>query len=122
MADDPAQRVGQAHAHLVLLLGLEHADDAVDGLAGIDRVERRHDQVTGLGGRQADLDRLTIAHFTHQNHLGRLAQRGPQAAGKRVEVHAQFPLIEGGLLLRMDVLDRVLKSDDVDRLAFVDLI
>src|SRR5713101_6972931 len=38
LADDPADRVREALADLLLLLRIEHPDDAVDGLAGVHRV------------------------------------------------------------------------------------
>src|SRR5436305_9915192 len=40
LADDVAQRTRQALAHLLLLVLGEHAQDAVDGLAGADGVQR----------------------------------------------------------------------------------
>ena len=83
LADDPAQRVGQPGANLLLLLGLEHAEDAVDGLAGIDRVQRAQHQMAGFRRAQGDLHRLAVAHFADENDLGRLAQRGAQAVGRR---------------------------------------
>ena len=53
--------------------GLEGADDALDGLRRVDRMESREDEMAGLRGRQGDLDRLAVAHFTHQDHLRRLS-------------------------------------------------
>ena len=50
----------------------------------------------------------------------RNAARRPLA--KRVEVRAQFALVESGLALRMDELDRVFQRDDVDGLGLVDLV
>src|SRR5207249_3923077 len=40
LADDPANRLREALADLLLLLLVEHADDAGDGLAGVDGVQR----------------------------------------------------------------------------------
>src|SRR5687768_2142121 len=36
LADDPTKRVGQPVTNLFLFVGLEQAEDAVDGLAGVD--------------------------------------------------------------------------------------
>ncbi len=82
LADDPAQGVGQANADLLLLLGLEHAEDTVDGLAGVDGVERAQDEVAGFRGAQGDLDGLAVAHFADEDDLGGLAQGGAQAGGR----------------------------------------
>ena len=38
-------------------------------------MEGRKDQVSGLGSRQRDFDRFSIAHLAYQNHLGRLPER-----------------------------------------------
>ena len=122
LTDDPAQRVGQPDADLFLFLGFKHAHDTVDGLAGVDGVQRGQNQMAGFGGRHADLHGFAVAHFADQNHFRRLAQRGAKAAGKRVEVDSQLPLVERGLLLRVHILDRILKRDDVDGFVFVDFV
>ena len=116
------KRVGEADADLLLLLGLEHAEDAVDGLAGVNGVEGAHDQVAGFGGAEADFHRFAVAHFADQDDFGGLAQGGAQAGGKGAEIAAHFALVEGGFFLRMDKFHRVFQGDDVDGLGFVDLV
>jgi len=61
----------------LLLIFAEHAENAVDGLAGVDRVERGKDDVAGLGGGERHFHRLPVADFTDENRLGSLPQRGP---------------------------------------------
>ncbi|MPN48952.1 hypothetical protein SDC9_196565 [bioreactor metagenome] len=73
LAYDPAQRICQAGPDLVLLLGFEHTQDTIDGLAGIDRVQCAQDQVTGFSRAESDLYRIPIAHFTNQDHFRCLA-------------------------------------------------
>ena len=63
---------------LLLLLRFEHTQDTVDGLAGIDGVQRAEHQVAGFRRAQRDFHRLAIAHFADQNHFRRLAQGGAQ--------------------------------------------
>ena len=99
LADHPAQRIGQADANLLLLLRLEHAEDAVDGFAGVDGVQRAQDQMAGFRRAQGDFHRFLVAHFADENDLGRLAQRGAQAVGVAVEINAQFALVERRLLV-----------------------
>ena len=67
---------------LLLLLGLEHAQDAIDGLAGIDGVQGAEHEVAGFSGAHGDLDRIPVAHLAHQNDLRGLAQGGAQPAGE----------------------------------------
>ena len=122
LADDPAQRVGEPDANLLLLLRFEHAEDAVDGFAGVDGVQRAQDQMAGFRRAQGDFHRLPVAHFADENDLRRLAQRGAQAVGVGVKINAQFALVERGLLVRMNIFHRVFQRDDVDRLGLVDFV
>ena len=41
-------------------------------------VQRAQHQMAGFRGGERDLHRAAVAHFTHENHLRRLAQRGTQ--------------------------------------------
>src|SRR5207244_6654091 len=52
------ERDRQLHAHLVLLVGGEDVDDAVDRLRRALRVQRREDEVAGLGRGQGGRDGL----------------------------------------------------------------
>ena len=49
LGDDALQRAGDHRAGLLLLMGREEIDDAVDRLGGVDRVQRREHEVAGLG-------------------------------------------------------------------------
>ena len=111
-------RFGQSDADLLFFRLVEHADDTVDRLAGIDRVQCAHDQVAGFRGRHADFDRFAVAHFADENDFGSLAQRSAKSGGERAEVVSHFPLVERRLLLRMDEFDRIFERDDVNRFRF----
>src|SRR5256712_580417 len=100
LADDPADRVGEPLADLLLLLRIEHPDDAVDGLAGVHRVHGAQHEVAGLGRFHAQLGRLAVAHLADEDDLRRLTERGAKAVGGGVEVAAQLPLVEGRLDVR----------------------
>ena len=95
----------------------EHAEDAVDRLAGVHRVKGAQDQVARLRGGKGDLHRLAVPHFADEDHLRRLAERRAQPAREGVEVVPHLPLVEGGLFVGMGELDRILERDDVDRLV-----
>ena len=122
LADDPAECVGQAHAKLLLFLGFEHAQNAVDGLAGIDGVQGAEHEVASLRSTQSDLDRLPVAHFPDQNDLGGLAQGRAEPVGEAVEIGAQFALVEGSRVMRVNKLDGVLQRDNVDGACAADLV
>ena len=85
-------------------------------------MQSTHHKVAGFRGGHADFDSFTVAHFTDENDLRRLAQRGAQAGGECAEVVSHFPLIERRLLLRVHELDRVFECHDVHRLRFVQFI
>ena len=74
LADDVAQRVGETNAQLLFFAERKQAENTVDRLAGIDRVQRAQNKVTGFGGHERDFDRRAIAHFADENDLRRLAQ------------------------------------------------
>ncbi len=122
LADDPAQGIGQAHAHLFLLLRLKHTEDTVNGLAGVNRVKRAEHQVARFRGAESDLHSFTVTHFADKDDLRRLTQGGAQPAGKRVEIRAEFPLIESGFGLRVNKFDGILQRDDMDPLRFIDVV
>jgi len=78
--------------------------------------------VTGLRGAQTNLYGFTIPHLPHQHDLGRLPQGSPQAVGKGIEVHPQFPLIEGRRLMGMDIFHRIFEGDHMHGPLSVDFI
>jgi hypothetical protein len=45
-------------------------------------VQRRHDEVAGLGGGQAGLDGLVVAHLADQDDVRVLPHRGAHGVGK----------------------------------------
>ena len=122
MGNDPSNRVGEAKPDLLLLFLLEHTENTVNRLTGVDGVKCADYQVACFRSTQTDFDRFPVTHFAHQNHLGRLAESSAQAGSERVEIRAHFALIESGFLLRMDELHRVFECDNVNRLALVDLV
>src|SRR5581483_9511245 len=102
-----------------LFLFAEHSEDAMDGLARVDRVQRRENNVTGFGSGECDLHRFAVANFADENDFGRLAQGRTQTFGKIWEIPAELALIEDATMVRMHVLDRVLQGDDVKLLGAI---
>ena len=120
LADDALQRVAQLGADLVLLVGGEHVDDAVDALRGALRVQGREHEVAGLGGRQGGRDRLGVAQLADEDHIGVLAQHATQGLGERIGVTTHFALMDQCALGLVVELDRVFDRDDVRRHQLVD--
>ncbi len=120
LRDEVAERGRQPAAHGLLIRHLEGADDALDRLRSVDGVQRGEHEVAGLGGGQRDFDRLAIAHLTHQDHLGRLAQRGSERQRERRRVGVQLALVDGPLLVVVQELDRIFDGQDVIGAAGVD--
>ena len=67
---------------LVAPLGGEHVDDTVERLRGVVGVQRGEHEVTGLGERQRDRDRVEVAHFAEQDDVGVFTQCAAQAVGE----------------------------------------
>ncbi len=72
------EHLRELDAHLLLVVRREDRDHAVDGLGGVEGVQRRQHQVAGLGGQDRRFDGLEVAHLTDQDDVGVLAQRGAQ--------------------------------------------
>ena len=83
LRDDGLEHARELQADLLLLVRREHGDDAVDGLGGVERVQRREDQVAGLGGEQRRLNRFEVAHFADQDDVRVLTQRAAQRLRER---------------------------------------
>ena len=105
-----------------MLVRREHGDDAVDRLGRVQRVERRENEVPRLGGRQGRPDRLGVAHFADEDHVGVLAQRAPERDGEALRVHVELALVDDRLLVAVQVLDRVLDRHDVLVAESVDVV
>ena len=108
--------------HLILLLGREDVDHAVDRLRRALGVQRREDEVAGLGGRQRGRDRLEVAHLADEDHVGVLAERGAERLGERRRVEADLALVDDAHPVVVQELDRVLDREDVLGAAAVDVV
>src|SRR5437762_14016171 len=113
LRNEPPQIERQVHQQLLAPLLGEEVDDAVQGLVGAVRVQRRKAQVPGLGESDRVIHRLAVADLADQDDVGRLAQ-GVLERGLPVHgVHADFALGNEAALVRVGELDRVLDGDDV---------
>ena len=106
----------------MLLIRGEEVDDAVDGLHGVGGVQRGEHQVPGLTGGQRGPHCLGVSHLTDEDHVRVLPNHGAHGRGVTVGVHADLPLVHGGLAVGVEHLDRLLDGHDVDRASVVDLI
>jgi hypothetical protein len=119
---DPLEHEGELRAHLRLLRGREHVDDARDRLGRRVGVQRRERQVARLGDGQRGLDGLQVAHLAHQQHVGVLAERVLERAREALRVGADLALVDDAPLVAVHELDRVLDRDDVAAALAVDLV
>ncbi len=122
LADDAFEHEGELGADLALLVGGEHVDDAVDGLRGRVRVQRREGEVTGFRDAERGLDGLQVAHLADEHDVRVLAERRAQRAGEAERVGVHFALVDQAALVLVDVLDRVFDRDDVLAPLGVDLV
>ena len=122
LAEDGLQGRRKLQADLALPRLREHAYDSVDGVYGAVCVQRREDEVAGLGGGQRGLDRGEVTHLTDQDDVRILTQDGAQSFRVGQRVGADLALIDDALVRRVDVLDRILQRDDVLVPRVVDLI
>jgi hypothetical protein len=113
LADHALEGAGQLDPDLLLLVGREHVDHAVDGLGRVLGVEGGEDQVAGLGRGQGDRDRLQIPQLADQDDVGVLAQDVLEGVGERLGVLADLALVDQAVLVGVEELDRVLDGHDV---------
>ena len=72
----------------------EEVEDPVDRLGGVERVDRREDEVPRLGRGERGADGGLVAHLADQDHVGVLAQHPPQRGLERVGVAADLALVD----------------------------
>ncbi len=97
----------------VLLVRREDVDDTVDRLRGVLGVQRREDEVTGLGGGQRDRDRLEVAHLADEDDVRVLPQHVLEGLREGVRVLADLALVDEARLVPVQELDGVLDGHDV---------
>ena len=110
---DSLQRGCKLYANLALLFRGEGVDDAVDRLRRTLGVQRREDEMSRLGGRQRGADRLEVAHFADEDHVGVFAKRSAQRLAERRRVGAELALVDDAGAVPVEKLDRVLDREDV---------
>ena len=117
-----AQHHAQLDTHLGLLLAGERVDDAVDGVHRPFGVEGGDEQVAGLRRGHGGEDGLMVPHFPQKDHIGGLAQAGPQPGQVILSVDGDLPLADDAALVAVQVLDGVLHGDDMALPGTVDLV
>ena len=118
----PRQGARQTDPHLALLVGREEVDDPVDGLGRRGGVQRGEHEVPGLRRGQRGVHGLRVAHLADQDHVGVLAEDRPHGGAEAVGVEPDLALVDGGEVVLVEVLDRVLDGDDVARPHVVDVV
>ena len=90
---------GELDPDLLLAESGEHIDDPVDRLSGIVGVQGREDEVTGLGQRERELNRLEVTHLTDEEDIGVLSESGAERPLEGGAVDADLSLVDGGKLV-----------------------
>ncbi len=84
----------------------KYVDDTVDRFGAGVGVQGGKGQVPGFGNIQRLGDRLQVAHFTHQHHVGVLPQRVLERDRERAGIRADFALVDQAVLVAVEVFDR----------------
>ena len=103
----------QLDPDLLLLVGREHVDDPVDRLRRVLRVQRREDEVTGLGRRDRRPDRLEVSHLADEDHVRVLAEHVLEGLREAVRIRSDLPLVHHTALVPVEELDRIFHGHDV---------
>ena len=122
LADHAAEDAREHGADLLLLRRREELDHPADGLGGVDRVQRREDEVARLGGLERGLGRLRVAELADQDRVRILAEHAPQRLGEVGRVEPDLALVDDAVAVGMQDLDRILDRDDVLVARAVDVV
>ena len=76
-------------------------------------MDRAEHQVARLGGVDGRHERLSVAHFAHQHHVGIFADGVLHADLEILHVQADLALVDQALVLGEDEFDRVFEREDV---------
>ena len=106
---------------LLLALG-EELDHATDGLGGVDRVQRREDEVARLGSLEGGLRGLGVAELADHDRVRVLAERPAQRLAEALGVEPDLALVDDRLLVGVEDLERVLDRHDVRAPRPVDVV
>ena len=78
--------------------------------------------MAGLGGEQAGLDRLEVAHFTDQDDVRVLTQRAAQRLREGARVDRDLALVDDRLVVAVQELDRILDRHHMGGSRTVDVV
>ena len=118
----PRRTPARMETDLRLLLRREELDHAPDRLGGVERVQRREDEMARLRGLQRDLSRLGVAELADQDDVGVLPEHAPERLPEALGVEADLALVDDALLVVVEHLDRILDGHDVLAARAVDLV
>ncbi|MGC4084609.1 MAG: hypothetical protein QM736_21450 [Vicinamibacterales bacterium] len=113
LTDDPLEHERELRADLSLLSRGEDVDDAVDGLRRGVRMQRAEREVPCLGDLQRRFHGFEIAHLADEDDVRIFAERGAERVREAVRVAVHLALVHEAVLVRVDVLDRILDGEDV---------
>src|SRR6476646_2603832 len=122
LRDRRLQHARELDAYLSLLMRRKDRDDPIDRLRGIERMESGEDEVTGFSGVERRFDGLVVAHLADEDDVGILTEGTPQGLGERGRIDRDLALVHDGLIVPMEILDRILDRHDVRRARRVDVI
>ncbi len=116
------QVFGDAYAGGGLLVGGIQRNKAAHGFHGVGGVHGGENEVAGLCGFEGDVEGFDIAHFTHEDHVGILAEGAFERDCERGGVFADFSLGNSALFLLMHELDRIFHGEDMEILVLVEVV
>lgn len=82
----------------------------------------REDEVAGLCSGKSDLDGFKVSHLADQNDVRVLTEDRTETVGVGTRVGADLALVDDTFVGLIDVLDRVLKRDDMLISRVIDLV
>ena len=82
LRDNTFERFSERGPDLVLLIGRENIDNAINRFRRARGMQRSEDEVTSCGGGQRQLNRLQITHFADQEDIRVFSQGAAERISK----------------------------------------
>ena len=119
LRNDPAEGVRQPSSDQLLLGKRKHSNNPLYRFGSIDGMQRGEDKMAGFCRFQSNFNGFPVAHFSHQDYLGRLPKGRPQSQAEGRCVAVQFTLVDRALLMAMHKFNRVFNRHNMVGVSFI---
>ena len=122
LRNDSLENERELSADLSLLACREGVDYPVYRFEGRVGMKSRESEMARLRDSQGGRHSLKVAHLTDKDDIGVLPEDMLECGSEIVRIGLDFPLVYDAVLVRVDILDRILDRDHMSVTLLVDLV